>query len=120
MPVYSKKLLSSSAEGLSVMVAATSSPGTVVHTGSSSASVMQEVWIYAMNTDVSTRTLTLQWGGTTSPDNSITLQVSPSSSGPVLVIPGFLLKGNSTPNVIRAFSDSANRIAIYGYVNEIA
>jgi len=37
----------------------------------------------------------------------------------VLVVPGLVIKGNSTALVVRAFAATANVINIAGYVNRI-
>lgn len=118
MAVFSKKILSSSTDGKAISVAAIASPGTTIHTGSNTSTTFQEVWIYAANYDTSVRTLNIEFGGTTTADRT-TIFLDPYV-GQTLIIPGFVLVGNSTPLVIRAFSDVANKIAIYGYVNEIS
>lgn len=121
MATFTKNILSGSTDGKGIIVAATSSPGTTIHTGSSTASTLHEVWLYAMNSDTAGHTITIQFGGTTSPnDHIVTTLASNSSPGLVLIAPGLILKGNATPLVVRAFSDTANKVIIFGYVNEIA
>ena len=120
MATYSKIILSGSTDGRGIKVAATSSPGTTIHTGSSTATTIDEVWLYATNTDTTARLLTVQWGNTTSPDDSIALSI-PSQSGLTLIAPGLLIKGNaSAALVVRAFAAAANVVTIHGYVNRIA
>ena len=119
MATFTKKLLSASTDGRAIKVAATASSGTTIHTGPTSTSALQEVWLYAVNSDTTARKLTVQWGGTTSPDDDIELTI-PAESGLVLVAPGLMLKGNATALVVRAFAATANVITIHGYVNEIA
>jgi len=119
MATFSKQILSASTDGRAIKVAATSSSGTTIHTGSSTASIIDEVWLYAQNTDTTARKLTIQWGGTTSPDDEIELTI-PAESGLTLVAPGLLIKGNATPLVVRAFAATANVITIHGFVNRIS
>lgn len=119
MATFSKTILSASTDGRAVLVAATSSPGTTIHTGSSTASTFHEVWLYASNPDLTQHTLTIQWGNTTNPNDYITLYL-PAQVGLTVVAPGLLLKGNATPLVIRAFADTASKVTITGYVNVIA
>lgn len=119
MTTFSKSILSESVNGKAIKVAVTSTPGTLIHTGPSNVNTLHEVWLYATNTDTLGRKLTIQWGGTTSPDDLIELSIPPES-GLVLVTPGFLLKGNATPLVVRAFSAWANVLTIHGYVNVIS
>lgn len=119
MATYEKKILSGSTDGRPILVAATASAGTTIHTGSSTSTTIHEVWLYASNPSNAQRTLTIQWGGTTSPNDHFVLFLPPQS-GLIVIAPGLILKGNATPLVIRAFADSANQVNISGYVNEIA
>ena len=63
--------------------------------------------------------LTLQWGGTTSPDDEITYTLT-NQNGLYLIASGLVIKGNATPLVVRAYADVANTVSIFGYVNRIA
>lgn len=47
MAVFSKQILSGSTDGRAIKVAQTASAGTLIHTGSTSTSVFDEVWLYA-------------------------------------------------------------------------
>lgn len=105
--------------GLGIPVAATASPGTAIHTASSTATTIDELWIYAANYDTSDRKLTLQYGGTTAGTNDIEFTVK-AENGLYLIVPGLILQGNATPLVVRAFAATNTSIVIYGYVNRIA
>jgi hypothetical protein len=118
MATYSKVKLSGSTDGRGVKVAATATAGTTIHTGSATATTYDEVWLYAVNTSASSVKLTIEWGGTTSPDDLLELTVLPEA-GLVTVVPGLLIKGNATPLVIRAFAGTADVICIHGFVNQI-
>jgi hypothetical protein len=115
---FSKQILSGSTDGKAILVAATATAGTTIHTASSTATTLDEVWIYAQNTDTTDRKLTIEWGGTTSPNDLIEYTVK-AENGLYLIIPGLILKGNATPLVVRAFAATANVITITGYVNRI-
>lgn len=119
MATFTKRLLSGSTDGRAIAVAATAANGTTIHTGPTSTSTLQEVWLYAVNTDTTARKLTIQWGGTTANADDIELTI-PAESGLVLVTPGLLLRGNATALVIRAYASAASVVNIHGYVNEIA
>jgi hypothetical protein len=120
MATYSKVQLSGSTGGQPILVAATATAGTTVHTTGTSSSVLDEVWLYANNTSTSSVKLTIEYGGTTSPNNLIELTID-AESGLVLVIPGLLLSGDGTAGrVIRAFAATTNVINITGYINRIA
>ena len=118
MATYTKTKLSASTDGRAIKVAATATAGTTIHTGSTTATTYDEVWLYAQNTDTSAVKLTIEWGGTTAPDDLIDVTVQPAA-GLVAIATGLLIKGNATPLVIRAFAATANVITIHGFVNQI-
>jgi hypothetical protein len=118
MATLTKDILSGSTDGKAVKVAATATPGTTVHTGSTTVADLHEVWLWAVNSSASNVKLTIEWGGTTSPDNLIEMTI-PAEDGPVCIVPGWVLKGNAVANVIRAFAATADVVMVYGYVNKI-
>lgn len=118
MATFSKLPLSGSTNGRLVKVAATATAGTTIHTGSSSTSVTDELWLYAVNSDTTDRKLTIEFGGTTAPDDLIEQTIT-AESGLILVVAGLVIVGNATPLVVRAFAASANVVMIGGYVNRI-
>ena len=119
MANYSKLHLSGSAGGQPILVSASSTPGTTIHTTGTSASDLDEIWLYANNTSASAVKLTIEYGGTASPNNLIEITIA-AESGLVLVIPGLLLSGDgSAGRVVRAFAATGQVINITGYVNRI-
>jgi hypothetical protein len=104
--------------GLAIKVAANATAGTAIHTASSTATTIDEIWLYAVNSSASSVKLTIEWGQADAPDGNIELSVA-AESGLVLVIPGLLLQGNASAKVVRAFAGTANVILIHGYVNRI-
>jgi hypothetical protein len=120
MATFTKQILSGSTDGKAIKVAATSiGSGTTIHTGSTTTTTLDEVWLYAQNTSAASVKLTIGWGGTSDPDDLIELTVLPEA-GLVTVVPGFLIKGNATALVVRAAAATANVITIHGFVNRIA
>jgi hypothetical protein len=117
MPTYSKVKFSGSTSGRPIKVAATTSPGTTIHSTLGTAST-DEVYLYANNTDTVTRNLTIEWGGTTSPDDTIVVGIA-AQSGIFLVIPGLILVDTGSSLTVRAFASTANVINVSGYVNRI-
>lgn len=113
MATYSKVLLSGSTDGKGIKVAASSTPGTTIHTAH--ATDLDEIWIYAVNSESTARKLTIEWGTADAPDGNIELTI-PAESGLILVIPGLLLTNGL---VVKAFSAAANTTIIHGYVNRI-
>jgi hypothetical protein len=119
MATYSKVLLSGSTQGKAIKVAATASVGTTIHATGTSATIQDEIWLYAYNSSSVTVTLTIQFGGTTAVDNDIKLSI-PATSGLTLVVPGLILTGTgSAANTVAAYAGTTNVITISGYVNRI-
>jgi hypothetical protein len=118
MATFTKNILSGSTDGKAIKVAATATAGTTIHTGSATATTIDEIWLYAVNSSASDVKLTLEWGEATAPDGNIELSVA-AESGLVLLVSGLLIKGNATPLVVKAFAATANVILIHGYVNQI-
>ena len=118
MATFTKHILSNSTDGKAIKVAATATAGTLIHTGSTTTTTLDEVWIYAVNTSASAVKLTIEWGEATAPDGNIEVTVQPEA-GLVTVIPGLLIKGNATALTVKAFAETANVICIHGFVNQI-
>ena len=118
MATFSKIKLGGSTNGRGILLAATSSPGTNIHTTSTTATTIDEVWLYAQNTDTTARKLTLEWGGTGSGD--ILETTIPAESGLYLVSAGLILLYSGSATTIAAFAATTNVIGIYGFVNRIA
>lgn len=120
MATYSKVVLSASTNGRPIKVTATSSTGTTIHATGTSSSIVDEVWLYAVNTSASDVLTTVEYGGTTNPDDRIQISV-PAQSGLFMLTPGLVLTGTgSAANTIRVYAASANVINIVGYVNRIS
>ena len=99
-----------------VKVVATATAGTTIHTAGSGTTNIDEVWLWAVNSDSTARKLTIEFGGTTSPDDTIEVTI-PGESGLVLVSPGLVIQNSL---VVNAFAATANVVMLTGYVNRIA
>lgn len=120
MATFTKVNLSGSTQGKAIKVVATASTGTTIHATGTSSATIDEVWLYAYNSSASSVVLTIQYGGTATPDDDIKLTI-PATSGLTLVVPGLTLTGTgSAANTIRAYAATANVVMISGYVNRIA
>ena len=115
MATYAKQLLSGSTNGKGILVVATATAGTTIHTAVSGTSDMDELWIYAVNTHSANIKLTLEWGEATEPNGNIE-QTVPAQSGLMLITPGLLLQNSL---VLKAFAGTTNEIVIHGYANRI-
>lgn len=114
MATFSKVKFSESTSGKMVKVAATATAGTLIHTASQAA--LDEIWLYAVNSDATDRKLTIEFGGTSAPDDLIEFTVK-AENGLYLIVPGLILTDGVE---VRAFAATANVISIGGYVNRIA
>jgi hypothetical protein len=114
MATYSNVTLSGSTSGRFVAVQSTASPGTTVHTAHTSTGIIDELHLWAHNESTADKTLTMEWGGTSTLDRC-TVNV-PFQDGPYTVIPGMRLEGGV---VTRAYAGSTDVVLIGGYVNRI-
>lgn len=115
MATYTKEKLSGSSNGRQIKVAATATPGTLIHTATAGIVNMDEVWLYVTNNHTASLALTIEFGGVSSPDDLIQMSI-PSKTGLFLIVPGFLLNNGL---VVRAFAQTANQLCISGWVNHI-
>lgn len=111
--IFTKEFLSGSIDGASIDVAATGTPGTLIHTAHATA--IDEVWIYAFNTAAQKRTLTIEFGGVAGKD-AIVCELAAVGVGLVTIIPGNILTNGL---LVRAFANVANDVSIIGWVNRI-
>jgi hypothetical protein len=120
MASFTKVKLSGSTNGKGILVASTASAGTTIHATGTSSTALDEVWLYAYNSDTAAITLTIEWGGTTAPNDNIKLSI-PATSGLTLVVPGLILSGTgAAAATVAAFAGTTNKIVITGYVNRIS
>lgn len=108
-----KRNFSGSTNGRLIKVAASATPGTTIHTADATA--QDEIWAWATNTDSVDRAITIEFGGTTAPDDQIKTTVPAGET--VLVVPGIPLTNSL---VMKAFGAAANILNISGYVNRIS
>jgi len=117
MATFTKQLLSGSTNGRPILVAATGSPGTAIHTSVAGTTNFDEIWLYAAcATTGSNSILTIQYGGTTSPDDNIKLALT-GTQGLSLVLPGAVLNNSA---VVRAHATTGSIVNITGWVHRIA
>ena len=113
MATFSKVQLSGGTTGKNIKVVATASAGTTIHTAHATA--IDEVWLWACNSDTTDRKLTIEFGGTTSPDDTVEMTI-PAESGWILVIPGHTLTNSL---VVKAFAATANVVIVNGFINRV-
>jgi hypothetical protein len=115
---FVKVQLSGSTTGKNIKVAATATPGTLIHTAH--ATLLDEVWIEAYNSDSVARDLTIEWGGVAVPDDSVKITLPAAGAGAYVgsfqVVKGLTLTNSL---VVRAYGSVANVIVVNGFVNRI-
>ena len=118
MATFLKTELTGSTDGRPTLVTATSGSGTLLHTATTTAGYgdYDEVYLWATSASTSPQGLSLQWGGTTYPDDHIRTVIPASGGGPVCIAPGLVLQNSL---VARATAETASVISIFGFVNRI-
>lgn len=106
--------LSASDKGRGITVAATASPGTLIHTAleSKAANDWDLIILRVVNTTASAIKLTIEWGGTATGDQ-IEMTI-PAEDGFTEIVPGLVLQDGAE---VRAFADAANGLVIHGLVH---
>ena len=107
-------------DGLGITVVATATAGTAIHTASSTAATIDELWLYANNIHSSAVVLTIEFGGVSVTKDIIQTSIAATPSGLILVCAGLIIQGNATAKVVRAFAGTASKIELFGFVNRIA
>ena len=105
-------------DGLGILVVATATAGTAIHTASATATTIDELWLYAYNNHSASVVLTVEFGGVTSPKDVIKSTLA-TQAGLVLICAGLVIQGNATAKVVRAFAGTASQVSLFGYVNRI-
>jgi len=110
---------SGSTQGQAVLVAATSTAGTTIHTTGTSATIVDRLSIWAFNAHSADVLLTIEFGGATAPAQNI-VQTITAKTGLTLVVDGLILLGNgSAALTVKAFAATTNVITLSGYVMRV-
>lgn len=115
MPSYVPTVPSGSSDGEMILVAATATAGTVLHTSIAGTTHLDEVWVWAVNDHTSDVLLSIELGDVTDPGDVVRFTV-PSRDGLHLVIPGIRLQNG---DIIAAFAATTNVISCAVNVNRI-
>jgi len=114
MATFTKEFLSGSTNGRPIKVTGTAT-GSAVTIHTAHATAKDEVYLHAVNTSAADVILTIEFGGTTSPDDLIPVKIK-KDRGLTLIIPGQIL---SNSLLVKAFAASANVINITGWINRV-
>jgi len=115
MAGMSPQIASGSTNGRPVLVVATATAGTILHTAVTGTTDMDEVYVWAYNDHTADVLLTIEFGGVSSPGDTIRYTV-PFDDGPHLVIPGWRLQNGL---IVRAFAGTASVITCGVNVNRL-
>ncbi|MDP2218525.1 MAG: hypothetical protein Q8J68_14705 [Methanolobus sp.] len=115
MASFLKRKSSNSIDGKSIKVAATATPGTLIHTAVAGTTLgtFDEIWLWAYNGHTSDGELSIEEGSGDSLPMKVTI---PCKVGWIPIEPGFILQ-NAVE--IRAFAQVTNVIKIRAFVNTI-
>ena len=109
---FGGSVLSGSTNGKPIPVAATSTPGTLIHAAGAGTDGFDEVWLYASNVTGSAATLTIEWGGTSDPGDLFVKAYSVAANSAAIPIATGQRLNNGLE--VRAFSGTASAINITG------
>jgi hypothetical protein len=106
-----RRELTGTSGGKGIKISSTNS-GVEIHTHDSTfdQSQFDELHLWAYNSHSSSVTVTLQWGGTTSPDNLIPIALQPGSY--LQIVCGQHIGGDLAVNAVASVAD---KIIVYGY-----
>lgn len=100
--------LSGSTDGRGIKIAATSTPGTLIHTAQASATDMDVPELQVYNSDTVDRTVTFECWGVTSPDDHVKRTIP---AGQTIAVP---IPAGRNSLVLRAFASQANVLVVTG------
>jgi hypothetical protein len=113
MAVYSGGPLSGSTNGRPIPIAATGTPGTLLHTAVAGATAFDELYIWVSNVTAVAATLTLEFGGVSDPGDHLVKGYSiPANSPAIPIALGQMAQGGVA---IRAFSGTASALNATGF-----
>lgn len=111
--------LSGSTGGKGIKVGASTTPGTNIHTTGTSASVHDLIDLDCYNSDTVERTLVLEWGGTTAPDDNVKYPVPPGMT--ISIVRKRPLTGDGAAGrSVKAFCTTINVLVVNGKVTRMA
>jgi hypothetical protein len=108
-------IASGSTNGRPIEVLATATPGTLIHTATAVADVLDEITLYAVGSSATARLLTIELGGVTAQDDLVEVTI-PAQDGLHLVLPPHRMNNGV---VVRAFAAAADEINIVADVTRI-
>lgn len=115
MALYTKEFLSQSVNGRGIEITANATPGTQIHQAVTGTDDIDEVWLWGSSSHTDPVLVTVEFGGTTVPDDVIPRMIH-HDQGAVLLVPGLILQNGLW---VRVFAATLLVITIHGFVNRI-
>jgi hypothetical protein len=112
--MYAGIIFSSSTNGQPVVIDATSSPGTLIHTFATATSAIEDVFVDATNTATTDRILTIEFGAT-GEAREIKATI-PALTSPYRMISGARIQGGSGLTM-RAYATATGALRVFGGLN---
>lgn len=117
MPLaISPGILSGSTNGRPIPVAATASPGTLIHTATSVSGALDQIDLDVTNVTGSAVSITVEWGGVSDPGDHLVKNYSIPAYTKMALASGLRLSGGV---IVRAFAGTAGALNITGSVATI-
>jgi len=116
---FTKLPLSGSTDGNVIAIRATATPGTTIHTATTSTTIdgCDEVWLWASSTSTSNINMGIQLGNLNDEMDTINVLIPPAYNGPFCVLPGVVVRN---ARVVQATVSVAGRVNVFGYVNRVS
>lgn len=112
-----REFLSQGTNGAYVNITASGSPGTLIHTATSTGNQKDEVWLWGVNNTGTAASVVIEWGGTNDVTDVAAVGIS-AAQGEQLLIAGRSLAGGLE---VRAYTDqttaTTSGVNIGGHVN---
>lgn len=109
------QVLSGSTNGRQIKIAATATAGTLLHTVAAGTTSIEFITLEACNTHTSAVNLTVEWGGTTDPDDLLEISI-PANRGAYVIVDKRRLQNSL---VVRAFASVADVVVMYGESDKV-
>jgi hypothetical protein len=120
MSPITREFLSESTDGVDINITTSGSPGTLIHTATSTAGEKDEIWLWGVNNAATIASVAIEWAGTDDNLNRHLVGI-PSAEGDQLLIAGKTLAGGLDVRVYSTHpSASVSGVNIGGHVNRIS
>ena len=119
MATYTKHILSASTNGKGILVTGTGTTApTTIHATPAGTTSVDEIFLYAFNSGSAANTVSIGWGGTLFPNDSIAV-ILQAGLGRLLVADGRLLQNGNSIVAFSQVASGTNSVVMDGFVNRI-